>query len=103
MQFTHEASRQASRTGLGSHTLFKMEKLLGIGVGSHLSKEDIVNILNDTAERKKEFTSNSIEIVPDSKKRAEALRSLCSSEATRRAQYVDTVAKAASQKVVSVV
>lgn len=84
MQFTHETSRKASRTGLGSHTLFKLQKLLGINIDSDMDDDEIIAILEETARRKKDFNQDNLEIVPDSKAHAEQLIQLSLREAQKR-------------------
>lgn len=84
MQFTHETARKASRTGLGSHTLFKLQKLLGIDIDSDMDDDEIITILEETSRRKKDFNQDNLEIVPDSKARAEQLIQLTRREAVKR-------------------
>lgn len=84
MQFTHEASRQASRTGLGLHTLFKLMKLLDIDSTEHLTEKEVLAILTETSQRKMDFSPDRLSIVRDSKARAEHLMALCAGEAQNR-------------------
>lgn len=73
MQFTHEASREASRSGLASHTLFKLFKLFGINAESSFTKEEIATFLSQLNSLKRELSKDNLSIVPESKARAEAL------------------------------
>lgn len=106
MQFTHEASRKASRTGPASHTYIKLVKLYGTDIISELfTEEELVEFLSECNRSAGELSKENLTTVPDSKARAEKLDTRVAREMTLEMCYMATeqLGVLASQKCALVV
>lgn len=76
IQITHEDSRRASRVGLASHTIFKLEKLFGIKTVANKKTLDILEAIN---KRRSDLQPDALTVCPASDIRVDTLINSASS------------------------